>query len=347
MKFDVSNTVNREVRVVNRNFSLAEYGNAWTKMERFLFIECYNVIKDFYLAKNSDLITSFTSENIALKIPVSFLNSKLFSSKNRSKQLMDASRGLMDKTIYNSSVGRDGQVAFYFVNMFTFIQYDPKQDKHHIILKIPKEIYKDMIPIESYCQLDLQLLEEFNSGNTIRLYEIFKSYAFKKRFTITFESLRKRLGFFNQNKYQEWKHFNSKVLKPAVININEHKEFDIEVSYEKERGADNVCFVVIQHHKNKASIGSILSLDEVIDPVERKLNLIQDKYISTLINNCDDKKLISNPVELKEWIISDLIYQQKKSEDFNWVYACNAISKQLRLGVYTQPYSHLTKAEEG
>jgi hypothetical protein len=33
----------RELRVVNRDFSLGEYGQSWTNLERYLFIEIYNV----------------------------------------------------------------------------------------------------------------------------------------------------------------------------------------------------------------------------------------------------------------------------------------------------------------
>jgi plasmid replication initiation protein len=88
--------------------------------------------------------------------------------------------------------------------------------------------------------LDLKLLSEFGSGNTIRLYEIFKSYAFKKKFDIGFNELRKQLGFFNEGNYQEWKYFNAKVLKPAVKDINSYKQFDIEVFYEKKRYENKV-----------------------------------------------------------------------------------------------------------
>ena len=341
VRAELNGVINREVRFMNRNFSLAEYGSAWTKMERYLFIECYNVIKEFYLNKNSDFIEGFTSENITLKIPVGHLNPSLFDSKNRSQQLLETSKGLMQKTIYSSSTDDKGQVGFFFVNMFTYIQFDPAQDKHHIQFKIPKEIYNDMIPIESYCQLDLKLLEEFNSGNTIRLYEIFKSYAFKRKFTVSIDDLRKKLGFFKQGNYSEWKYFNAQVLKPAANDINKHKEFDIEVSYQKPRGSEYIEFKIIQHHTNNLPMNKMLSLDEIIDPETRQLNLLQEKYLATLIRNCNARKLISNTDELKDWIVSDLINQQKNNnEPFNWVHSCNAISKQLRTGVYTRPYSH-------
>ncbi len=343
MEFD---ELNREMRVVNRNFSLAEYGSTWTKMERYLFIEFYNVIKEFYTSKNDENIKAFNSENITIKVPVALLSSKLFNNKNRSQQLMEATKGLMDKTICTISINEEGQTGFYFVNMFTFIKYDPRQDKKNIEVKIPKEIFSEMIPIESFCQLDLKLLNEFNSGNTIRLYEVFKSYAFKKKFSISFIELRKKLGFHNEGKYEEWKYFNAKVLKPAILDINKHKELDIEVSYKKARGSFEIEFEVIQHNIQSIDKFSILSLNEYVRPDDRKLNMLQNKYIDTLINNCNDGT-ISSPDELKEWIISDLISQQKKQGDeFDWKYSCNAISKQIRSKVYMRPFSHTHLMEE-
>lgn len=331
----------RETRVVNRNFSLAEYGSGWTKIERYLFIELYNVIKDFYMAKSDHLVKDFNSESITVVLPVDLLDQKLFKIKNRTEQLSSASKGLMEKTISSISTDESGQTGFYFINMFVYIKYDPTVNKKHLEVKIPKEIYSDMIPIESYCQLDLKLLSAFTSGNTIRLYEVFKSYAFKTQFTITFSDLRKKLGFYNEGKYEEWKHFNNKVLKAAVLDINKHKEFDIEVFYKKARGSENVEFQIVQHHKDQPITTMVLSLEQWIDSNTRTLNMIQAKYITTLIKNCDPKGLISNIDELNEWIISDLLVQQEKQGDeFDFKKSANAISKQIREGVYTQPYAH-------
>ncbi|HBK70748.1 MAG TPA: hypothetical protein DDZ39_03660 [Flavobacteriaceae bacterium] len=59
----------REVRVVNRNFSLSHYDSSWTKVERYLFIEVYNVIKDFFMSVSDENIVNYTSDSILLNIP--------------------------------------------------------------------------------------------------------------------------------------------------------------------------------------------------------------------------------------------------------------------------------------
>jgi hypothetical protein len=336
----VAVVVNRETRVINRNFISAEYGNAWTKMQHYLFIEFYNVVKNFYMSKDDAYITSFTSDSITIKFPIDLLDNGLFDKSNRSKQLTAAADGLTDKKIRIVEVGKDGQTGFDFINMFIRIYYDPKVDRNHIVVKMPSEIYDEMMPIKSYAQLDHKLLGSFKAGNTIGVYRILKFHAFRGSFTLTFSSLRRQLGFFKADIYPEWKHFNSKVLKPAVAEINKMKEFDIEVRYSKARGSDNVEFVIVQHHKPKPESYVILDLNEKINRIERKPNVIQLKYLDTLINNVNEKELFSNTTELREWIISDIINQQSKVESFDWKHFCNAIAKQLKQGKYSEPLAH-------
>lgn len=337
----MQNNEERELRVLNRKFSMAEYSESWTKLERYLFIEIYNVIKCFYLSESSENIKTFSSDSISLTLPISELDSSLFKPKNKQRDLLSAAKGLSDKRISLVTIDKDGQYGFDFISIFPRITYTPSKDKKNMYVKIPSEIFEQMVPIESYCQLDLKLLSVFASGNTIRLYEIFKSYAFKKSFEIGFNELRKQLGFFTEGNYQEWKHFNAKVLKPAVQNINNYKEYDIEVFYEKPRGLDKIEFKIKTHKVHDVRKINVLNINESIDLTSRTPNLIQQKYIETVIANCKNKIGVSNEDELKDWIISDLINQQKKERGkIDFKRCMNEVSKQLRMGLYTEPYSH-------
>lgn len=332
---------NRNLRALNKDFSLGEYSERWTKLERYLFIEIYNVIKDFFIASSDENIKTFSSESILLTLPVDRLDEKLFGRNHRNRDLMKAAEGLSKKQI-NLKVfdAESDQWAFTFISMFPEIRYDPKVDKKRMIVRIPNSIYEEMVPIESYCLLDLVLLSEFNSGNTVRLYEIFKSHAFRKKFTIKFDDLRKQLGFFKEGAYSEWKHFNAKVLKPAVADINNHKEYDIEVSYTKKRGENEIHFIVKTIKKLDNKKIQILNLNEYIK--NRTPNLIQKKYIDTLLDYCDNTvDFDMNREEMTQWIISDLVsLQAKQNDSFDFKHAMNAISKQIREGSYTQPYAH-------
>jgi hypothetical protein len=330
----------RELRAVNRQFSLGEYGQSWTKIERYLFIEIYNVIKEFYMSVSDDNINSFSSESIVLTLPLNKLDKKLFTSKNKNRDLMKAAEGLSKKQINLKTIDDDGQYGFDFISMFPRIKYNPNEDKDNMYVKIQSEVYEEMVPIESFCLLDLKMVSEFNSGNTVRLYEIFKSYAFRKKITLTFDSLRKQLGFFNEGVYQEWKYFNAQVLKPAVIDINHHKECDIEVSYGKKKGVQEIDFKIVTHKEHKQSYIQILDLNEII--INRTPSLIQSKYIETTLKTCN--KALNNKLnikELTEWVISDLLSSQvKKGSEFDFKYSINAISNQIRKGIFTRPFAH-------
>ena len=194
MSNDMMEVVARTKRFINRDFSLGEYDRGWTKLERYLFIEVYEVIKDFYISSSDKNIMSYSSDLMRLKIPTSNLNPKFFSRKNMGRDLYDAAKRLSKKQINTVSVGEGGQVGFSFKNIFSEIVYAPENDKENIYVEITSQIYEEMVPIESYCILDLKLISDFNSGNTVRLYEIFKSYAFRKKITLSFTSLRKKLG---------------------------------------------------------------------------------------------------------------------------------------------------------
>ena len=337
----------RELRAVNRQFSLGEYGQSWTKLERYLFIEIYNVIKDFYMSVSDQNIKTFSSESISLTLPVEKLDKKLFKSNQKSRDLMNAAEGLSKKQINLKTINEEGQHGFDFISMFPRIKFNPSEDKDNMYVRIPSEVYEEMVPIESYCVLDLKMISQFNSGNTVRLYEVFKSYAFRRKITLTFDSLRKQLGFFNEGVYPEWKHFNAKVLKKAVNDINVHKDFDIEVKYEKKRNQDEIEFDIITHKKHAKNSIQILNLNALI--VDRTPSLIQSKYIETTLNYCNaasNNKL--NIKELTEWVISDLISAQTKKGDlFDFKHLMNSVSNQIRSKTYTRPFSHQHLASPG
>lgn len=332
--------VNRELRVLNRKFSLGEYDDSWSKVERYLFIEIYNVIKTFYIAESDSNIIKFDGGYITARIPVESLSKRFFKTHNRSSQLFEVSRSLSKKQINLIRPEEEsGQLRFDFLTMFPRITYDSKSDKKHLYVEIHSAVYEEMVPIESYAQLDLKLLCEFTSGNTIRLYEIFKSNSFRRSFEISFENLRKYMGFYHTDSYQEWRYFNNQVLKPAVNDINKHKDQDIEVGYKKKRGCSQIAFEVVTNVKQLHKPLKVLSLNQKID--DRNLNMIQNKYIDTVITNQNSKIIITNTHELKDWIITDLIMQQRKQDDgFNFKFSMNAISKQIANAQYTKPYAH-------
>lgn len=329
-------------RLINRTFSLGEYSQSWSKMEWLLFTEIYEIVKNFFTDNNEVYVESYTQESLQVRVPVNMLNRNMFDPKNRSKQLRSAAEGLMDMRVRKDLEGDDEQqLGFDFISMFPRIRYDPKKDKDHMLVKIQSEIYEEMVPIQSFAQLEVKVMERLPSGNHNRLYAIIKSHSFKPRFFITFTTLRKQMGFFAEKKYSDWRDFSSKVLKPAVQAINKLKEFDIEVAYKKVHNKDLVRFEIKNFSKKKHKYAPILNLNEHINPKTRIPNRIQRKYIRSTMKNVSKTDPISNPEELFSWIISDLITMQtKQKRNFDFKHAMNSISKQIVNHIYTEPYSH-------
>lgn len=54
-------------------------------------------------------------------------------------------------------------------------------------VRVPSQVYEEIVPIKSYCLLDLTMISQSNSVNTVILYEIFKSYSFRKTIILTFD----------------------------------------------------------------------------------------------------------------------------------------------------------------
>jgi hypothetical protein len=341
---DFEGAENSGLRVINRSFSLGEYGESWSKLERYLFIEIYNTIKDFYLSVSDANVITFSEESILLSLPIESLDQTFFKRNQLTRDLMNASERLSKKQINIKTLDEEsGQWSFSFISMFPELTYNPKIDRTKMEVRVPAKVFNEMVPIESYCMLELKLLAKFNSGNTIRLYEIFMSLAFKHTFEISFTTLRKQLGLHLTNRYPQWKHFNLYVLKPAVLEINKHEE--IQVSYTKRRGAEDINFTVVLTKKGRGKSIRLLSLDAKI--VDRELNLIQAKYLETVIKNCQKKNKSSNVKELKSWIISDLMgLQNKQGEEFDFKRSMSAISKQIKNKKYTEPYVHKHVADE-
>lgn len=344
---DNSIAEDRGYRLINRSFSLAEYSDAFSKMQWLLFIEIYDVVKDFYLDKNETDVESFTMENITIRVPVRRLDRKLFDPSNRSRQLREAAEGLMDMRVRNYIGDDETQMGFDFISMFPRIRYNPKEDRDHIYVKIQSEIYNEMVPIESYAQLELKLMDELATGNAQRLYAIFKSYAFKRKFTLTFTDLRKKMGYFTTGKYKEWKYFNSQVLKPTVEEMNKYSEHDIALRYKKEKGKEEITFWVTNYTERKNNLKQILDLNEPVKADTRVPNRIQRKYIRSTIKNLSAHIEITNQEEVVSWIISDLIsMQRKQGRKFDFKQAINAISKQIKSNVYSEPFAHKHLMEE-
>lgn len=84
---------------------------------------------------------------------------------------------------------------------------------------------------KSFTAYELANVLNFKSKYSIRLYELLKSFAYRKNATFSLEQLKELLMI--GNKYKQYKYFRTEVLEKAVKEINTFT--DIRVSYTPHR----------------------------------------------------------------------------------------------------------------
>lgn len=97
-----------------------------------------------------------------------------------------------------------------------------------ITVKFDEDIQKYVIGLyENYTQYSLLSTLPMQSAYSFRLFELLKSYAYKKQCTFEIDELKKRLAATH---YKDFKDFRTRVLEIAIREINLYTE--IETSWE-------------------------------------------------------------------------------------------------------------------
>jgi len=101
--------------------------------------------------------------------------------------------------------------------------------------QIKIRLSEDMAPFlfdlqERFTAYGLLNILAMKSQYSIRIYELLRSYAFRKEVTLDIEDLKKRLMVDSVKSYTRFPDFRRKVLDPAMEEINEYT--DISASYE-------------------------------------------------------------------------------------------------------------------
>lgn len=114
--------------------------------------------------------------------------------------------------------------------LFRWIYGEPEIDKRSGVIEI--ELSPTLEPYLIGLQANFTKYELINvltlrSSNSIRLYELFKSYLWQHHWKIEVEDFRRLLNI--ENKYKEFKNLNRQVIKPALEEINEYTDLVVKV----------------------------------------------------------------------------------------------------------------------
>jgi plasmid replication initiation protein len=187
-----------------------------------------------------------------------------------------------------------------------------------------------------YARISLSIQNKLKSKHSLALYELFLDYfisdrGFGQTPVIEIDQLRYLLGFTrnkkkpisktNLDRYEEFKHFNNKVIKPSIEEINETTEINVRVDYKKNgRKVTGLQFFIKPQNKMLevavASNGSIpakklnnLSIAVAEIPVTQEENTIKKQIMDYGISESIAENILSQKTEKD--ILSDINYINK------------------------------------
>ena len=102
--------------------------------------------------------------------------------------------------------------------------------------KVKIKLNEDLAPYlfdlqEKFTAFGLLNILAMKSQYSIRIYEILKSYAYRKIVTFDLDELKKRLMVDGIKTYEKSNHFKKRVLEPAIAEINKYT--DLNIGYEQ------------------------------------------------------------------------------------------------------------------
>lgn len=146
-----------------------------------------------------------------------------------------------------------------------FLKAEYIEKKGKVRLLLDDDIKKYLIALqETFTQYELYNILALKSKYSIRLYELFKSYAFQKEKTLNIDELKTMLL---ASHYTNFKDFRNRVLDKAIAEINYYT--DLNVSYEtikKGRKVEAVNFII----DRKERFDGYLAYRNTINDINKK-----------------------------------------------------------------------------
>ena len=111
------------------------------------------------------------------------------------------------------------------------VEYDP--DNLSFTFGLDNRLKPYLLQLQkSFTAYELANVLNFKSKYSIRLYELLKSFAYRKNATFSLEQLKKLLMI--ENKYPQYKYFRTEVLEKAVKEINTYTDIRVEYTPHRE-----------------------------------------------------------------------------------------------------------------
>jgi plasmid replication initiation protein len=156
-----------------------------------------------------------------------------------------------------------------------------------LTLKISKELKPFYLNLDWYTKYQLKNIMQFKSTYSFRFYELLKQYLGIKERVITIDDLRFKL-YIPQNQYPKYANLKSRVIKPAINEIN--RNTDLYINFEEVKTGRKVTSIKFYiHSKNKAAaIDEIAVTSDIEENNIKKVQNIIQEHITAL----EAKKII-------------------------------------------------------
>lgn len=147
-------------------------------------------------------------------------------------------------------------------SIISFAEYKSKEGK--LSLEVHKEAEPYLLKLkEMFTAYKLENVLDLKSKYSIRLYQQSKRCVYKGGEVINLADFRKMLKL-EKKTYDRFDCITSKVLKPAIKEIND--KTDIEVKYETIKDGRKVCAIRLEI-RNKTATKKIVKKDREINPI--------------------------------------------------------------------------------
>ena len=148
--------------------------------------------------------------------------------------------------------------------LFRWIYGEPEIEKRNgtVEIELSPTLEPYLIGLQAnFTKYELINVLTLKSSNSIRLYELFKSYLWQHHWKIEVEDFRRLLNV--ENKYKEFKDLNRQLIKPALEEINTYTDLIVKVDTVREgRRIKHLDFTIDEKQGYQLTMDWLLAQEE-------------------------------------------------------------------------------------
>lgn len=169
-----------------------------------------------------------------------------FDSNNRDI-LKDAVKSLMSLVLEWNILDDRGREGWEAMPMLAYAAIKGGYCSYSYPERLKEKFYNP----EIYARISISMQRKFSSGYALTLHEnLIRFRRVGSTGWMTIDKVKKLLGVDGNAYYNEFRRFNSKILKPAVQEINENSDIKVEMDVQREaRRAVGLRFSVKNNHQ--------------------------------------------------------------------------------------------------